>query len=193
MLALLLLPLSHAEHASFIVLKGKHMGSEWFAAQINQLPGIKFAFEAGGLGLLDNNLSVADSANNILSYFLQSSCHDSHGASCEVCARECRAVGLSLELTDNKVTSAMLRMTSLMPNIPVVLHVRTNYVKHAMSFLRTTCPGQRNHLFLNASASTKARASRKLFVLPELLLARAMLRHRTTGIPGSRILVQCSD
>ena len=184
-LVLLLLPESAISQspAAFIVLKGKHMGSDWFASQFNQLQGCALAFEftpKAGWHLGSTNTSTEENSNALLEHLVRHPiCHATESP-----AHACRAVGLSAELSDEVITSAMHRAASLAPHIPFVLHVRTNFVKHALSFLRTTCHatagGARNHLAASASAMSKARAAAPLFIPPELLLARAILRHKET-------------
>jgi hypothetical protein len=70
---------------------------------------------------------------------------------------------------------------NLEARLAVVAHVRTNHVKHALSFLRTSCVGEANHLKLSGG---KALAARKIRVPPALLLLRSA--HAATD--QSRIL-----
>ena len=57
-------------------------------------------------------------------------------------------------------------LVALEPRLTVLAMVRTNRIKHAVSFLRTSCHGELNH-------ATTSRAVRRLVVPTEALLLRA--------------------
>lgn len=64
----------------------------------------------------------------------------------------------------------------LQPAVRVVVHVRSNHVKQALSFLRTTCDGELNHMTQADLASKRAKHKEeytRLHVPPSLLLLRA--------------------
>ena len=103
--------------------------------------------------------------------------------------------GVSFGALGSPFLAHLRGLLALEPRTRVVLHVRTNHVKHAISFLRTSCPGQLNHFTPRLGAGRAAgRAAAgggaatgdvgdspplaRLYVPPALLLQRAALAAR---------------
>ena len=90
----------------------------------------------------------------------------------------CRAVGVSFgALGPAYIAHLQSLLTLSRPRaVAVVVHIRTNHVKHALSFLRTSCSGEANHITRSAAALTKHSA--RLYVPPALLALRAWIAAR---------------
>ena len=86
--------------------------------------------------------------------------------------QRCRATGVSFGALGSAYMSHISELIFLEARIAIVVHVRSNHVKHGLSFLRTTCDGELNHA-TTADILAKQRAPpRKLRVPPPLLLLR---------------------
>mmetsp|Transcript_36826 Transcript_36826/g.86006 ORF Transcript_36826/g.86006 Transcript_36826/m.86006 type:complete len:361 (-) Transcript_36826:416-1498(-) len=77
----------------------------------------------------------------------------------------CRATGVSLAAMGNRYTQHLHAVRILEPRVRILVQVRTNHVKHALSFLRTNC-GDPNH------SKRDKRAKMMMRVPAALLLAR---------------------
>ena len=64
----------------------------------------------------------------------------------------CRASGISLGSLTTQYIGHVQALLAAAPDIQVVVHVRSNHVKHAFSFLRHSCPDQVNHLVKGTEA-----------------------------------------
>ena len=78
----------------------------------------------------------------------------------------CRASGVSFGAIGGAHATHLRSLVALEPRLTVLAMVRTNRIKHAVSFLRTSCHGELNH-------ATTSRAVRRLVVPTEALLLRA--------------------
>ena len=175
---------------AFIVLKGYHVGSKWFAEAFNRLPGGSFYFEYEHClrqigrqdGSNDTSAHIGRGAKLASPYaalsFLRNGCgcaesctgckalHE-HRTLADVAAvgsptaglrlllanaprdareRRCLATGLSMGALGSAYTAHMQALGRLEPRMQIVAHVRSNHIKHALSFLRTTCDGELNHV-----------------------------------------------
>ena len=177
----------------FLVIKGYHMGSAWFEEAFNKLPGCSFFFEyehcLRDCRAEDSHLAPA----TLTASFLRESCGSCSGTSratrCRACDRipppsgatrscsyaqvdpapplgPCRAAGLSFAATGPPYFQHISELQRLMPRLPVLVHVRSNFVKHSLSYLRQSCPGELNH-------ATKHKERSALHVSPSKLLFRA--------------------
>jgi hypothetical protein len=204
---------------AFVVVKGYHCGSKWFAQAFNALPGGAFFFEyehcLRSIGRAqssrpkpDAGLAVAASHPELASphltlNYLRSGCRcadDCHGCSENSTRRPrqqlspsarptapCLATGVSFGALGPAYVAHVRTMLHLLPRVTIVAHVRSNHIKHALSFLRTTCGGEVNHLRADgradhgrrrlapvvAVASGERPPARRLAVPPPLLLLRA--------------------
>ena len=179
--------------ATFVVLKGYHVGSKWFAEELNALGDCRIAFEFE---------DCVESAQDVLRYLQICECPvQCSNTSCGVeplmpCSRQ-RARGASFGFRREELsgkTSHLLaqelvpRLTRDLAQLHVVLHTRTNLVKLAYSSIRAGCPGTFNHLRLENSAM--APTPSPLRIPPELLLSetirlaanQAALRHFAQGL-----------
>ena len=97
-------------------------------------------------------------------------------------AGSCRASGISFAALSAQYIQHVQGLLVAAPHISVVVHVRTNHVKHALSFLRHSCPGQANHLTpgmeRRGEAASAARPLR-LHVPPALFTAKAFSTAQT--------------
>ena len=59
--------------------------------------------------------------------------------------RPCRATGVSFGALSAQWQSHIEGVLHLEPSIRVVVHVRSNHLKHGLSMLRTGCQGEHNH------------------------------------------------
>ena len=87
----------------------------------------------------------------------------------------CHAVGVSFGALGPPYIAHIQELIRLEPRVHLVVHVRTNFVKHAMSYLRTSCDGEVNHL--STSQEARRRSSRqgvRLHVPPALLVMKAL-------------------
>jgi hypothetical protein len=190
--------------ASFVVLKGYHMGSKWFAESFNRMPGGTFYFEyehcLRQLGKSQGNASLA-SVHATTSFF-QHACGCSEIACMGCAARKppyggdrrralarhepCMATGISFGALGAAYMAHLHALRRAHPWLQIVAHIRTNHVKHALSFLRTSCDGELNHMTPGVMAarrggrneSSSALSSgvgvwRRLAIPPPLLLLRA--------------------
>ena len=178
---------SSAPPSSFIVLKGYHMGSKWFAEIFSALPGGAFHFEYEHC-LRKEARERPDAASThlvapasaTLSY-LRHGCHCASSCLGRCNATEnshiapCLATGVSFGALGAAYIAHVRAVLHHEPRVAIVAHVRTNHVKHALSFLRTSCDGEYNHAYKVAgrSGTSMTRASR-LHVPPPLLLLRAV-------------------
>ena len=92
-------------------------------------------------------------------------------------AGPCVATGVSFAALGALYTQHLLELRRLMPALPVLVHVRSNFVKHALSYLRMACPGEKNH-------ATKQKARQALHVPP----ARLLLRVRSVAYAQQTVL-----
>lgn len=83
----------------------------------------------------------------------------------------CIASGVSFGSLGPTYLTYTLKIIHAAPKVKLVTHTRSNHVKHGLSHLRTTCPREKNHLFLD-TASTHGKHTR-LYVPPMLLWWRA--------------------
>ena len=188
----------------FLVIKGYHMGSAWFEESFNKLPGCSFFFEyehcLRDCRAEDSHLAPA----TLTASFLRESCGScstrSRATRCRACDRipppsgatrscsyaqvnpappvgPCRAAGLSFAATGPVYLQHITELQRLMPRLPVLVHVRSNFVKHSLSYLRQSCPGELNH----ATRHTERSA---LYVPPSKLLFRV----RTVALAQQDIL-----
>lgn len=230
----------HHSPPAFIVLKGYHVGSKWFAQTFNELPGGAFYFEyehclraigrnpalaeaIGGKPALAEaiNASPASSSSqsraeiaspHVTMNYLRSACGcaddclgcrgdnnrtesartplSAAAAHTPASSSSCLATGISLGALGPAYLSHVRTVQQHAPRTAIVAHVRTNHLKHALSFLRTTCDGEVNHLradgrpdsgrrrLLSSTASPSrsrsASGGRRLRVPPPLLLLRAV-------------------
>jgi hypothetical protein len=65
----------------------------------------------------------------------------------------------------------------LEPRVAVVVHVRSNHIKHGLSFLRTSCQGEKNHV-VGATSAPLAKHTARMYVPAPLLVLRALLAAR---------------
>lgn len=188
--------------ASFVVVKGYHMGSKWFADAFNHIHGAAFFFEyehclrklapqphvlAGPettLGYLRHGCGCAESCHGCRAGELPpvqpavpgggahraraSRVHAAESAH----AKHCLATGVSFGALGASYVAHLGAMLRLEPRLSIVLHVRSNHVKHGLSFLRVTCPSQPNH-------ATAATAAHRMRMPPALLLARSVTAARS--------------
>lgn len=91
----------------------------------------------------------------------------SHGSALPA---RCRAAGVSFGAMGPQWMSHYRNVLMLDPRVRVVVHVRSNHVKHALSFLRTGCEGELNHATKN---DLMHRHESLLSVPPALLLLKA--------------------
>ena len=99
-------------------------------------------------------------------------------------AREapCVATGISFAALGGPYLQHLFALRRLMPTLPVLVHVRSNLVKHALSYLRQACPGEKNHV-------TKAKERARLYVPP----ARLLLRVRSISYAQQAMLRRASE
>ena len=167
----------HQGGHAFIVLKGYHMGSKWFSEAFNALPGGAFYFEfehcLRALGRASDPSSssappIAPPAVTL--QYLRSGCGCTDN--CTACQninvtvppplsppQRCLATGVSFGALGGPYVSHVRAVRELDPRVSIVAHVRTNHLKHALSFLRTTCDGEANHLFLKPPSPKGSSAS----------------------------------
>ena len=72
-----------------------------------------------------------------------------------------RASGVSFAALGVPYLEHLHGLLQLEPTIRLVVHRRTNHVKHALSFLRTHCHGQVNHLWSAPLPTDSSNASRR--------------------------------
>ena len=168
--------------AAFLVIKGYLIGSTWFTEQFNAIPGLSFFFEFEHcLQQFGANGSLAPA--EFTARHLRQTCGAGTCPSrtargqvirttqrCALCRRgldaspaagqSCIANGISFGVPRGALLDHVQLLPSLMPQLRVLAHIRTNHVKHAISFLRAPCPRSR----------TSAEA--KIHVHPAALLIR---------------------
>ena len=89
--------------------------------------------------------------------------------------RRCQSVGISLGALGPAYISHIEALLRLEPQVSIVVHVRSNHVKHALSFIRTSCDGEMNHVTSQDLAKhASIRATSKLYVPPPLLLLHVL-------------------
>lgn len=89
----------------------------------------------------------------------------------------CRAVGVSFGALGPMYISHLQALIRLEPRVAVVVHVRSNHIKHGLSFLRTSCQGEKNHV-VGAPSAPLARHTARMYVPAPLLVLRALLAAR---------------
>lgn len=100
------------------------------------------------------------------------------GGAGEALARErCRASGISIASLSPMWVAHLRAVMRVRPAVRVVVQVRSNHVKHALSLLRTSCEGQPNHIQPGRTRITRVVRAR-LHVPPALLLAKAVMASR---------------
>lgn len=212
----------------FIVLKGYHVGSKWFAEAFNALEGCSAYFEFEHClrqAAKERELNASSIGPNIAppsltSHYLLRGCGCAAGWECceaisnahrdhahgrsPLCAPPSQArsvgVGVSFGALGAAYLAHVRAVVQREPRVAIVAHVRTNHVKHGLSFLRTSCDGELNH----ATALDVQRQSRgggsggdggraRLRVPPALLLLRAVnSAQEQTKILGDAIKVSPS-
>lgn len=197
-------PVVPAPHRQFIVLKGYHMGSKWFSQTLNALPGAAFYFEyehcLRSLGRSANKTAKPSggperaavpaslASPGVTLHYLRTACNCAN--SCNGChgdtttAAKCLATGISFGALGSAYVDHVRAVLQHAPHTAIVAHVRTNHLKHAFSFFRTTCGGEVNHLRadgrpdrgrrLGNSVSLHHHRMARLRVPPPLLLLRAL-------------------
>lgn len=98
----------------------------------------------------------------------------------------CHVAGLSFGALGPAYLAHVRGVLSRDPGVAIVAHVRSNYIKHAVSHLRTTCDGEFNHLTSaekerlaqkskqQSQKDPQQRLLRRLTVPPGVLLMRAI-------------------
>ena len=89
----------------------------------------------------------------------------------------CRAVGVSFGALGPTYISHLQALIRLEPRVAVVVHVRSNHIKHGLSFLRTSCQGEKNHV-VGATSAPLAKHTARMYVPAPLLVLRALLAAR---------------
>lgn len=97
----------------------------------------------------------------------------------------CVATGISFAAIGPVYMQHLLALRQLMPTLPVLVHVRSNLVKHALSYLRQACPGEKNHV-----TKTGAKKKRALLHVPP---ARLLLRVRSIVFAQQAVLRRASQ
>ena len=189
--------------APFVVVKGYHMGSKWFSTALNGVAGAAFFFEyehclrklapqPGGLtgpeatlrylrsscGCADRclgcNSSVPDLARPD-----DSGAHNARNARLHAAGKEyerhCMATGVSFAALGANYMSHLGAIRQLEPRLSIVLHVRSNHVKHGLSFLRVSCPEQVNHAKVSA-ATVRMRVPADVLLALAVSTARAQAK-----------------
>ena len=183
-----------ARFPHFVVVKGYHMGSKWFEGAFGAVPGCSFFFEFEHC-LRDAKIrqlygppppSTDLAPPEATLHYLRSSCgcgvgsaarppkeYTRRGNRCaggcpnaSLARPPCRASGVSFGAIGGAHATHLRSLVALEPRLTVLAMVRTNRIKHAVSFLRTSCHGELNH-------ATTSRAVRRLVVPTEALLLRA--------------------
>ena len=161
---------AESDSKSFVVIKGYHVGSKWFAETFNKLPGGSFFFEYEHcLRTIAKSQHGNASIDGISTHATSSYLH--HGCRCQnTCAgcehhnkspslpsqhSNCLATGVSFGALGPTYVAHLQTMLRLEPRIAVVAHVRSNHIKHGISFLRTTCDGELNHLYASDVAKRR--------------------------------------
>jgi len=104
---------------------------------------------------------------------------DGDGAFGVARAGGCRAVGVSFGALGPVYIAHLQAVLHLEPRVAVVVHVRSNHVKHGLSFLRTSCLGEANHLTAATTSAAPTHHERaRLHVPPPLLILRAWMGAR---------------
>lgn len=164
------------DRAYFLVYKGFRMGSKWFEELMNRVKGVNFKFELHHCFAEEDpeaSHNPDNMVNKTLSY-LRSSCNCVK-AKCFDCVEDnqkypCIASGFSL-VNYGRDSVMYVRQLYGATNFKLVMHVRTNHVKHAVSFMRTTCAGQHNHAY---------ETNYSMFAIdPQRLISRSMMASRT--------------
>ncbi|KAL1504907.1 hypothetical protein AB1Y20_008675 [Prymnesium parvum] len=90
-------------------------------------------------------------------------------------SRGCRASGVSFAASSDQYTRLLAKVLGMAPSVRMVVHLRSNHVKHALSFLRHSCPGQQNHLASSDVARLGSAPSHplRLRIPPALFLSKA--------------------
>lgn len=174
---------------SFLVLKGYHVGSRWFAEAFGAPDSLGFHFEYEHClrQLADRSHPGYDDGPPIAGanwtvHWLRHGCDCSSetagrtgtaepahkngdcaqgevkpcrglavagsaepAAAIGRAAPPCLATGVSIAALGHAYRFHVRHVLALAPRTRVVVHVRTNHVLHAISHLRTSCLGQRNH------------------------------------------------
>lgn len=174
-----------AKHSVFVVVKGYHMGSLWFAEAFSRLRGCALYFEyehclrhgaatAASTANSSRPVAAANSPGPVLlppsatQQFLHRGCACANLATaraplahCGGCAsgQQCRAAGISFGALGPEYLLHIRGLLQLEPRAAVIVHLRTNHIKHALSFLRTSCRQQPNHATAATAASTTTNVS----------------------------------
>ena len=148
----------------FVVIKGYHMGSLWFEEAFNKLRGVSFFFEyehcLRDLAPAGSQLAPATLTFSHLQQSCGSCADQTRTTRCRACGRvpppvgsqlhretrqwsvaapsetPCVATGISFAAEGKVYLQHLLELRQLMPTLPVLVHVRTNLAKHALSYLR---------------------------------------------------------
>lgn len=199
--------------ALFVVLKGYHMGSKWFEEAFSSvsLRGFQFEFEHCLRHSLPRE-AIRYSANFTLQ-FLRTSCGCENRKSCSWCsqppatlvnsskslikrqpelqptpASQCVASGVSFAVISSEYIEHITSLLAMEPAISVVLHVRSNIVKQAVSMLRVHCEGQVNHLSASwANSYTRASMHIRPAVLIQKVFAVAKEQSRRIAMCASPV------
>ena len=189
----------------FVVLKGYHMGSKWFAETMNRVPNAAFSFEYEHClraQSSEHQASISALAENTTLRFLRTSCRCS-SFDCRGCSdaetapphirpnaagmiapaarqsgraqlAECHASGISIGASDPITQEHIRTLVHLEPRVNFVVHVRSNHVKQAISFLRVTCSGQKNHAYEDKARTHHDEGRLILHVPPAVLMAKTI-------------------
>jgi len=192
-------------HAAFIITKGYHVGSKWFAEEFNRNSGCSLFFEyehclrhlGKQLGMISEGRVMLPSPENSTLQFLRHGCncntvtqkmHRCNGCSSTQLAlngREnqvaCHAAGISFGALGDVYIRHIRVLMQLYPKVALVVHVRSNHVKHALSHLRISC-GDNNH-------ATGVHHGFRMILQPALLLAKV----RTIARGQSHVVAAAAD
>lgn len=190
------------EPAHLLVLKGYHMGSMWFTEAFNRMSGCYFHFEfercLRKLGWrFDRNASTVPSTPTLQFFERGCGCPDSCGgcvdaqqpsSSSPPRSAPCRVIGVSFGAIGLPYLAHLRGVVQQDPRIVIVAHVRSNYIKQALSTLRSGCEGVENHVF-SSDAAVRPTPPR-LRVPPTLLLfkARGAARENAKVLADARSL-----
>mmetsp|Transcript_12375 Transcript_12375/g.26770 ORF Transcript_12375/g.26770 Transcript_12375/m.26770 type:complete len:241 (-) Transcript_12375:3-725(-) len=173
-------------HAMFVMIKGYHLGSLWLAEAFSRIDGCALYFEYEHCmrklvpawqqprrEATKGQPRTIVGANATLNY-LRTSCTCSSSVDklrqCTGCQNQpgsgsvCVAAGISLGATGEAFIQHIVQLRVLEPKIHLLVQVRSNHVKHAISFLRTGC-GSPNHQY-------KTNIRPRMYIPPAVLLER---------------------
>jgi len=163
-------------HPHFVMVKGYHMGSYWLAEAFSKAPGCALYFEYEHC--LRRGMPTCCPSPNLTLGYLQRGCSCSTARrhvgsdSCSGCSEYpleggCRATGVQLGALGPVYITHIRQMQVQSPSLQIVFLARSNLVKHAVSFLRTSCGGT-NHL--TAAAHAKHHSGEWISIPPPQLL-----------------------